>query len=444
MKFYGNDVILSSKTAEELYESVKNNEIIDYHCHLNAKDIMNDKHFDDIGELWLAGDHYKWRVMRICGVDEKYITGNDSSYKEKFLKFAEIMPKILGNPVYYWVQLELKEIFGIEIPLNKDTAEEIYNDCNKKLKSISVSVLLNRFNVKFIGTTDDPIDDLQYHGKTGNVILAPTFRPDKAFIVDNDDYFCKLSKVSGICVTDVKSLLNALENRMDYFIGKGCRMTDHALQSIPDYCDLDTAERIFTNRHSATAYDRELFQGFMLTEMAKRCRAKKLIMQWHFSAVRNVNSKMYRLLGPDTGYDVFDNPTDPVKLVKILDKINTDGGLPKIILYSLNPDATKVIAAISGAFCNVYLGTAWWFNDTLEGTRDYIKTVMEYSVLGTQLGMLTDSRSFTSYVRHDFFRRILADVLGNLVEKGECDKNAAMSVMQDVVTNNIRNLIFDK
>ncbi|MFA6867051.1 MAG: glucuronate isomerase [Clostridia bacterium] len=439
-KFFGDEVILGNTTAVKLYKEVKNLPIIDYHCHLSPKQLSENISFENIGQLWLEGDHYKWRVMRICGVDEKYITG-DATFYEKFMELARIMPMIVGNAVYYWANFELKQIFGINKPLDSKSADEIWNKCNEKLKDINVSTILNQFNVEFVATTDDPIDNLEYHGVIAKTIVTPTFRPDKAFSLV-DDYYKKLSIVSGIEINSVDDLIRALEIRFDYFITKGCKISDHGLGAIPEFCEIKEAREIFNNRNNGLSdSQKEKFVGFMLTEMARMCKKRNVVMQWHFSALRNINSIMANKIGVDSGFDVFGDVIIAKNLTNLFDYLNKNGNLPKVILYTLNPNAEKLICTISGAFPNVRIGTAWWFNDTLEGTRQHIKTVMEYAVLGVHLGMLTDSRSFTSYVRHDFFRRILANEIGSLVEKGEYDYSNAVVLMKNISYYNIKNYL---
>lgn len=439
-KFFGETIILDNDTALKLYDEIKNYPIIDYHCHLNPKQISEDINFDNIGQLWLEADHYKWRVMRICGVDEKYITGN-ASYYEKFKEFARIMPLIAGNAVYYWAHFELKAIFNINIPLNINSADKIWNECNEKIKSFKVSTILKKFNVEFIATTDDPIDNLMYHKKIDNTKVTPTFRPDKAFNLD-DNYMDKLSQVAEIKINSVDNLIIALEKRLVYFIAKGCKISDFGLANIPQFCEIEKAREIFNNRNNNLGKaDKEKFTGFMLIEMAKLCKKYDIVMQWHFSPLRNVNSIMAKKIGVDSGFDVFNDVIKAENLTNIFDYLNSNNIMPKIILYTLNPDAEKLICTISGAFPNVRIGTAWWFNDTLQGTKNHLKAVMEYAAIGVHLGMLTDSRSFTSYVRHDFFRRILANEIGTLVEKGEYDYENAVILMKKISYYNIKQYI---
>jgi len=393
-RFFDDNVLLTTSTAKELYELVKDLPIVDYHCHLNERDILEDKRYDDIGELWLGGDHYKWRAMRLCGVDEKYITG-DASWEEKFLRFAEIMPNLAGNPLYYFSHLELKTAFGITEPLNLGSSERIRKTVNEKLKSLSARKLLELYKVEFVGTTDDPMSDLKCHGKYGDTLVSPTFRPDKALetgVVDS-----------------------ALLKRLDLFVSKGCKLSDHGMDFAPAMDKADVMEKL-----------------------AGEYRRRNMTMQLHMGTMRNINTTMFGNVGKDSGFDVFRANLDTDALAVFLNRLNSNGNLPRTIIYTLNPNALPAICAISGAFKNVRVGAAWWFNDTLEGIRQHISVLSEYGVLGTFLGMLTDSRSFLSYARFDFFRRILADYLGNLVVRGEYDLPGAKQLMEKICYTNIK------
>lgn len=439
-KFFDDDVLLSGNTAKELYKSVKDLPILDYHCHLNSREIAEDKVFSDIGELWLSGDHYKWRAMRLCGVDEQYMTGN-ASYRDKFLKYAEILPKLIGNPLYYWTHMELKQIFGINKPLNSETAEEIWEEANKKLPNLSVRKLLSFFKVEYIATTDDPVDSLDYCGKFDGTTVAPTFRPDKLFKLE-ESYLQRLQSVSMHKTDSLTGLLQAYKARLDYFMSKGCRIADHGYEEMPEgKVSFERAEKIYANRKNITESERDEFFLFMMNFFAREYSERGMTMQLHFSAVRNINKKMFAKIGPDSGYDVFRNETSGANLAAFLSGLNDENCLPKTVLYSLNPNVAKMLSAISGAFKNVLVGPAWWFNDTLEGIREHLKAVSEYAALGTNLGMLTDSRSFTSYCRFDFFRRILAEFIGGFVDKGEYDMQNAGRLMEDICYNNTKEFI---
>ncbi len=395
MGFFDKNLLLSSKEAERIYDQIKDLPIIDYHCHLSDKEIKDDKRFSDIGELWLAGDHYKWRAMRLCGVDEEYITGG-KSFKEKFFKYAEIMPKLIGNPLYYWSHMELVEIFGIDTPLNKDTAGEIYEKANAVLKDLSVSKLLEKFKVEYIATTDDPFSALENHGDVNGVKVRPTFRPDRCFAEN-------VSK-------------EELSERLDYFISKGCKIADHGFD------DFENTEN--------------------LEWLIEKCYEKNIVLQLHFGTFRNINSTAFSTIGRDSGFDVFRDYIATDKLAKLLDKMNTKlGSLPQIVLYPLNDACLRAVCAISGAFRNVRVGAAWWFNDTVEGIKRQLETVSEYAVLGTNLGMLTDSRSFSSYVRFDFYRRILSSFIADKVQKGEYDGSGAVALAKDIAYNNVKEVL---
>lgn len=431
--FFDDKVFLHSKTALELYGKVRDLPIIDYHCHLDLNKIKSDAGFSDIGELWLAGDHYKWRAMRMCGVDEKYITG-DASYKEKFVKYAEIMPQLIGNPLYYFTHLELRQIFGITRALNKDTAESIYKDANAVLCNLSVRRLLSRFNVEYIATTDDPCDDLNAHGKYGVTTVAPTFRPDKAY--DPAEYTAKLEAVTGKKIKTAQAYFDALIERLDYFVSKGCKITDHSFESFPrQYIDDVAAERLFVKRDELTEAERESFFGWLIVKLTREYKKRGLVMQLHFAVIRNNNAEMLKRCGVDSGFDLIGEQPSVKDVVKFFNQVKDDER-PKTIVYTLNDSNLAALCCITGAFRNVRMGAAWWFNDTAEGIKKNLKTISEYSVLGNNLGMLTDSRSFSSYCRFDFFRRIVSNYVGEKVEAGEYDENAAARLLTDICYTN--------
>lgn len=437
--FDSSDVLLSSETAKTLYESVKDLPIVDYHCHLDPKMIAENATFSDIGAFWLSGDHYKWRAMRLCGVDEKYITG-DADYHEKFLKYAEIVPELCGNPLYYWTHMELSQIFGITKPLCKDTAEEIYAEATEKLHGMSVATLLERFGVEYIATTDDPADDLRYHGTYGGTAVAPTFRPDKVYALD-DAYLSKLGEAAGVDTGSLDGLLAALTARLDYFSEKGCRISDHGFEYFPrTMATKEEAERIYEKRGSLTDGEQEAFFGFLLDFLMREYKKRDMTVQLHFGVTRNVNPKAFREIGVDSGFDVMSNPPDPKALIAFLARI-PDAERPSIVLYTLNDSGLSSLACVTGAFRNVRMGAAWWFNDTALGIERNLKTIAEYAALGTSTGMLTDSRSFSSYARFDFFRRILCSVVGGYVERGEYDLAAAKTLVRKVSYDNPKALV---
>lgn len=438
--FLNDELLIDNEVGVELYNHVKNLPIIDYHCHLNEHEIANNSGFKTITELWLKGDHYKWRTMRSCGVDEKYITGDASDY-DKFLAFATIMPKLIGNSVYYWAHLELKLVFGIVKPLTKDTAKEIYDECNEKLKSITTQTLLEKFKVELVCTTDDPISNLSVHGKYNNTLVAPTFRPDALFNLENS-YIEELSKASGIHIHDIYTLKDAIENRLDYFVSKGCLITDHGMDFLPSVdVGENRANDIFLKRGSLSWMEKYDFFSHMMRYLAKEYKKRNMVMQIHFATFRNINSDAFEKIGKDSGFDVIRHETHTDHLAAFLNDLNKTNSLPKTILYSLNSNAVKEMAVIAGSFRNVKIGPAWWFNDNLIGNREQMEIIAEYSTLGTFLGMLTDSRSFSSYVRFDFFRRILANLVGKYVERGEYDYKSAFKLVEDICYNNIKEFL---
>jgi len=437
--FFDGNLLLYNDASKSLYERVKNLPIIDYHCHLDQKKIAADSSFSDIGELWLAGDHYKWRAMRLNGVDEFYITGG-ASFREKFLKYAEIVPNLIGNPLYYWTHLELKQIFGIDLPLNKANAERIYEMANEKLKEMSVQSLLNRFGVEFIGTTDDPVDDLADHRLYGKINVTPTFRPDRLFSFE-ECYLERLGKVADIKIETLDDLLSALRTRLTFFVQKGCRMADHGMDRFPEcYATYDEASALFSKRSDLSENERDALKGFLLVWLSKEYAKRGITVQLHFSVTRNVNAGMFARCGADSGFDVISDVPSVENILGFLRQID-DEERPNTILYTLNDANLASLACISGAFRKVRLGAAWWFNDTVEGIRRNLKIISEYSSLGNNLGMLTDSRSFSSYCRFDFFRRILCDYVGELVEKGEYDSESAAWLVENICYYNAKRMV---
>ena len=434
-KFYGDDLLLDSPYAETIYAQVKDLPIIDYHCHLDQRKIAENAEFSDIGELWLSGDHYKWRAMRLCGVEERYLTGN-ASYHDKFIKYAQIVPLLAGNPLYYWTHMELKQIFGINEPLCSESAERIYNAANKTLRSLRVRDLLKKYKVEYVATTDDPCDDLSAHGNYGGTAVAPTFRPDKAY--NPIEYTAKLEKAVGRSITTAAEYLNALIERLDYFVSKGCKITDHGFERFPsEYADDDTAEKLFGRRDTWMQKEQEKFFGWLLCKLTREYGKRGLIMQIHFAVVRNNNGEMFGKRGADCGFDLIGEPQSVKDIIEFFNRVS-DGERPLTVLYTLNDSNLSAIAAVTGAFRNVRMGAAWWFNDTVEGIRRNLETIAEYSCLGTNFGMLTDSRSFSSYARFDFFRRILADYLGKLADSGEYPIESAIQTAKDICYYNIK------
>ncbi len=456
--FMDKDFILESDTAKKLYHDyAEKMPVLDYHCHISPEQIANDKRFKNITEVWLSGDHYKWRLMRAFGIDEKYITG-DASDKEKFLTFAKVLGKSIGNPVYTWAHLELQRYFDYYGCLNDKTAEEVYNICNEKLSSPDMSVrgIIKKSGVKLICTTDDPTDDLRWHEMIKNdesfdVIVAPAWRPDKAMNIDKDGfipYLKNLSKVSGIEISSFEDIKAALSLRLDYFAERGCTVTDHGI-NYAMYVPADDAEieNIFKRRLSGETLSMEdvlkyqtafmLFEG---SEISKR----GWVMQLHFGCKRDNNTTMFEKLGPDTGYDCIAAYHPMSELADYLNALHLKNSLPKTILYSLNPNDLPIINTIAACFneapspAKIQQGSAWWFNDTKLGMENQLKSVAESGNLSGFVGMLTDSRSFTSYPRHEYFRRILCNFLGSLVENGEfpADMDVLGEIVSDISYNN--------
>ncbi len=435
--FFANNLLLTTPAAEELYASVRDLPIIDYHCHLNEKEIEADHAFTGLGELWLGGDHYKWRAMRQCGVEERYITG-DASYDEKFRKYAEIFPKLGGNPLYYWTQMELSLIFGIQDPLGPDTAASILSRADEMLAGLHVSDLLRQFKVEYIATTDDPTSLLTAHGTYGDTRVCPTFRPDRMMGLD-EGAISELATVSGIETDTLAGLKAALAARLAYFRAHDCRIADHGMDFLPVAdCGETAAAALYAHRRDLTDAERAQLSSHLLYYVASLYAREGMVMQLHFATFRNVNTAQFASVGRDAGYDIMRGAVDTDHLVNFLDTLHMRGDLPKTVLYTLNPACVPALCTLSGAFPNVRVGAAWWFNDTVLGIKRQIETIAEYAVLGTNLGMLTDSRSFASYARFDFFRRILADVVGGWVERGEYDQNHAKQLMYDVCYGNIK------
>ena len=459
-QFLSEKFLLNTQTAEKLYfEYAADQPIIDYHCHVSPKEIWEDKRFENITELWLSGDHYKWRLMRSNGVDEYYITGDADPY-EKFVKFAEMLPKAIGNPMYHWCHLELKKYFGYEGVLNADTAKEVWDLCAEKLKNENMSVrgIIKQSGVAFIGTTDDPIDSLEYHrllagDDSFETIVAPSFRPDKAFNIDKAgwrEYIAKLSEVSGVNITDLDTLKKALSNRIEYFNAHGCRASDHGLDRMvyaeTDRVDLDIIIENGLDGDNINMFEAEALKTELLAFCASEYTRLGWVMQLHYNCMRNPNSKMFAELGPDTGFDCIGPKNGCRKLALLLDRLNSENNLPKTIIYSLDANDNAFIDTLIGAFQGTEIagklqhGSAWWFNDNKQGMRDQLISLANLSLLGNFVGMLTDSRSFLSYTRHEYFRRILCGLIGEWVENGEYpDDDATLgAIVSDICYGNAK------
>ncbi len=438
--FFGEQLLLNTPAAEELYLAVRELPIIDYHCHLNERELRDDHHFANLGELWLAADHYKWRAMRLCGVDEKYITG-DAGFHEKYLKYAEIFPKLCGGPLYYWTQLELKLLFGIREPLSSESAERIWNRANEVLKTLGAHEILRRFRVEYVATTDDPASDLSAHGTYGNTRVSPTFRPDFALNMD-EAALERLEAASGIRLDSLEALKQAIKARLEFFCSKGCCIADHGMDFLPvSDCGEERAAALYARRATLTPDERQELFSHLLYFTAALYAEHGMVMQIHFATFRNVNSAMFPRCGRDAGFDIMRGQVDVDRLIPFFDTLVQRGKLPKTVVYSLNPACIPALATLTGAFPNVRVGAAWWFSDTVLGIRRQLETVAEYAAIGTNLGMLTDSRSLASYVRFDFFRRILSDFIGEYVEKGEYSMDDAKKLMYDVCYGNVKEFL---
>lgn len=452
------DFLLENEVSKKLYfDYASKMPIVDYHCHISPKEIAEDKKFSSITKLWLGGDHYKWRLMRANGVNEKYITGDGSDF-EKFYYFAKTLEKAIGNPVYHWSHLELKRYFGYDGVLNSKTCKEVFELCNEKLKTMSAKKIISDSNVKLLCTTDDPIDDLKYHDlikedKDFSTVVLPAFRPDKVVNINKEgfkDYIDKLSYVSNVKIESLDSLLKALDIRIDYFVSKGCLVADHGLDYLM-YEEGDV-EDIFLkamNREILSQKEVDAYKTYMLLYFSKKYREKGIVMQLHFGCLRNNNSL---ISDPDTGYDSINNYAPADKMVKLIDHMNLNG-LPKTILYSLNPNDDELIDTIIGCFQNddcvakIQHGSAWWFNDNKTGMLKQMNSLANGGLLGNFVGMLTDSRSFISYPRHEYFRRIMCNYIGSLVENGEYpyDEDNLRELVEGISYNNaLKYFGFDK
>lgn len=431
--------MLKNKTAKRLYRSfAKDLPIIDYHCHINPKEIYEDKRFEDITEVWLGGDHYKWRLIRSNGVIEDEITGGADS-KTKFLRFAQALQKSIGNPMYHWTHLELKKYFNYDGILSADTAEEVYKLCNAKLKEPGMSArgIINASNVEMIGTTDDPIDSLEWHIKLAadpsfNTKVLPSFRPDKAVNIEKPgfaEYIQALGNASGIDIKSVSDVKDALTKRLDFFCEHGCKVTDHGV----DYLAFSPAsdseiERIFSKaiqKEAVTADEADKYKTAVMLHLGREYAKRNIVMQIHFNVQRNPNKRLLDSIGPDTGFDCMMTKDCSIALTGFLNALDLTCSLPKTIIYSLNPADNEMIDTVIGSFQGsevpgkIQHGAAWWFSDTKSGMEAHLRSLANLSILGNFVGMLTDSRSFLSYTRHDYFRRILCSVIGEWVEDGE-------------------------
>lgn len=439
-EFMDKDFLLETETAKTLFHKyAEDAPIFDYHCHLIPQQIAENARFTTITDAWLGGDHYKWRQMRTCGFDENLITGNADPF-DKFMAWAETMENLIGNPLYHWTHLELQRYFGIKDVLNRKNAKKIYDETNEKLKNdpnLSVWGIMKKFNVYAVGTTDDPADSLEWHikikkdGKCPAKVI-PSYRPDKALNIDKPDwadYIKKLASSASMEIKSVDDVISALEKRLDFFVELGCKASDHALMTCPHtFWDGKKVNEVFSSRLSGkelSADEIDAYKTYVLTALAKLYNKKNIAMQLHFASIRDNNRTMYAKLGPDTGYDASYDETLAYGVSAFLGNLSETDEVPKTILYTLNPKDYYPLGTLMGCYQGggmkgkIQLGSGWWFCDHKDGMEEQMKTLANLGSLPAFIGMLTDSRSFLSYSRHEYFRRIMCNLIGNWVENGE-------------------------
>lgn len=456
--FMDEDFLLTTPAARHLYHDYADGmPIIDYHCHLPPAEIAENIRFRNLGHLLLGGDHYKWRAMSAEGYDNEFI--RTSGDYERFMAFAKTMPRLIGNPLYHWTHLELKRVFGISKPLNEASAPGIWNRANEMLQSEDFRArrLIEKFGVKMLATTDDPVDSLEYHRAIAgdasfSVKVLPAFRPDKALSAERPGfgaYIGKLSEVSGVEIRRAEDVAAALERRIDFFHGAGCRLSDHALDTVPngepDIKKADAALASGLRGERANPEDLDHYRTLLLVALGGMYHARGWAQQYHIAAMRNVNQRMFDRFGPDTGFDAIQDAPFISNLARLLSAQERLGALPRTILYTLNPAANYALAALAGCFQGgtpgkIQFGSAWWFMDQKEGMLEQMKALAGVGLLGRFIGMLTDSRSFVSYPRHEYFRRILCDLLGGWVENGEypADEAALEQTVRGISYDNAR------
>jgi len=459
--FINEDFLLNSEKAKILYHQyAKDMPIIDYHNHLPPQEIAANKNFKNLTEIWLKGDHYKWRAMRGFGVNEKFITG-DASDEEKFLQWAKVVPYTIRNPLFHWTQLELLNPFEISEYLNETSAPSIYNQCNTLLQEngFSTRSLLQHFKVEMVGTTDDPCDDLASHRQLAAEGFAtkvlPSFRPDKVCAIHNREVFLayihRLESSSKVQIKDIPSLLDALQQRIDFFHENGCRVSDHGFQQLPASYELSkAAEKEFADfiltKNSLPFSEPDSFFGFILLHLCRMYHAKGWVQQFHLGALRNNNSRMMRQLGPDTGFDSIADMSQATAMSRFFDALDTTGQLTKTIIYNLNPGDNELFATMAGNFNDgsikgkIQFGSGWWFLDQKDGIEKQMNALSNMGLVSTFIGMLTDSRSFLSYSRHEYFRRVVCNLFGNEMENGELpnDEKWIGEVIQNICYYNAK------
>ncbi|WP_140919787.1 glucuronate isomerase [Limnobaculum xujianqingii] len=458
--FLADDFLLSTDAAQRLYfDYAAPQPIFDYHCHLPPKDIMENRRFGNLSEIWLAGDHYKWRVLRTAGIDERLITGDASDY-EKYLAWASVVPKTLGNPIYHWTHLELKRPFGISnICLSSDTAEQVWQQANTLLAQPQFSArgIMQQMKVKMVGTTDDPIDSLEYHrgiaaDDSFDIRVCPSWRPDRAFKIDLPgfvDYLPLLEKAADISIHGFADLLKALEKRLDHFAAHGCVAADHGVEivrfaEIPTVSELDRILRQRLSGQTLSELEIAQFSTAVQVWLGRKYHQRGWVMQLHIGALRNNSQRMFARLGADAGFDSIGDRPVAEPLSRLLNELDKDDHLPKTILYCLNPSDNEVLATMCGNFQGggiagkVQFGSGWWFNDQKEGMQRQMMQLSQLGLLSQFVGMLTDSRSFLSYTRHEYYRRILCDMVGGWMDNGEIphDYQLVGSMIKDICYGN--------
>jgi len=460
--FMNREFLLKNEAAKKLYfEYAENMPVIDYHCHIDPQEIYENKQFSDMSEIWLAADHYKWRLMRICGVDERYITGDATGW-EKFQAFATALPRAIGAPVFHWAYLELRRYFGCNAILNKDTARDIWDFCNEKLKSdplLRARGILESSKVETLVTTDDPIDSLEWHEKlkadeSFRCNVLPAFRPDSVIGIEQADFAKYMSKLGAVAQVDIRSfadLKTALIHRLDYFDQCGCRASDHSMSSLA-YApateeELDEILQQALDGKAPCSEDGKKYLYAVMRFLGEEYSKRGWSMELHFSVLRNVNSRCHESIGINSGFDII-NPNGTVSgLESFLNELDKSDVLPKTLLFSLNPNDNAMINTLAGSFCQadipskVQQGSAWWFNDNIVGMVQQMTSFANLNALGNFLGMLTDSRCLLSYARHEYFRRVLCNLLGQYVEDGEypADYEALGAITEDVCYKNVVN-----
>ena len=456
-QFMDKDFLLSTETAQQLFHDyAEKMPILDYHCHLNPREVAEDRKFENITQVWLGGAHYKWRQMRSNGVDEKYITG-DAPDREKFQKWAETLPKLIGNPLYHWSHLELQRYFGYTGYLNGDTAEEVWNLCNEQLQNKwSARKLIKASGVTLVCTTDDPVDSLEWHemiakDETFDVQVLPAWRPDKAMNIEKPEfaaYVAKLAEVSGVEINGFDSMKEALKNRMEYFAARGCTVSDHGVEYVMYYpADDAEVDAILKKRlagETLTKEEENKYKTAYMLFLGKEYSRMNWVMQLHYGCKRDNNAYMYQQLGPDTGFDCINNYAPSAQMADYLNALSATNDVPKTIIYSLNPVDDAAIGTLIGCFQGsetagkIQQGSAWWFNDHKTGMTNQMISLANLGCLGNFVGMLTDSRSFLSYTRHEYFRRIMCELIGGWVENGEYpnDQKALKEIVEGISYNN--------